>query len=94
MPVVLLPLNVLAGLGAGSAVLAPILIIRAFPLPVRFSGFSFSYNISYALFGETTPPLVSWIAHLNLISPAHYLAFAAIVGMITVLLAPTVPASE
>jgi len=45
MPVALLPLNVLAGMGAGSAVLAPILIIRAFPPSVRFSGFSFSYNI-------------------------------------------------
>jgi hypothetical protein len=94
MPVALLPLNVLAGMGAGSAVLAPILIIRAFPPSARFSGFSCSYNISYALFGGITPPLVSWIAHLNRISPAHYVAFAAIVGMITVLLAPTAPASE
>jgi hypothetical protein len=94
MPVALLPLNVLAGVGAGSAVLAPILILRAFPPSVRFSGFSFSYNISYALFGGITPPLVSWIAHLNRISPAHYVAFAAIVGMITVHLAPTAPASE
>jgi hypothetical protein len=41
---------------AGAAVLAPILIICAFPPRVRFSGFSLSYNISYALFGGITPP--------------------------------------
>jgi hypothetical protein len=94
MPSVLLPLYILAGMGAGAAVLAPILIIRAFPPSVRFSGFSLSYNISYALFGGITPPLVSWIAHLNRINPAHYVAFVAFVGMITILLAPTAPASE
>jgi len=94
MPSALLPLYILAGIGAGAAVLAPILIIRAFPPPVRFSGFSFSYNISYALFGGITPPLVSWIAHLNRINPAHYVAFVALVGMITILLAPIAPASE
>jgi MFS family permease len=94
MPSVLLPLYILAGMGAGAAVLAPILIIRAFPPSVRFSGFSLSYNISYALFGGITPPLVSWIAHLDRINPAHYVAFVAFVGMITILLAPTAPASE
>jgi MFS family permease len=94
MPSALLPLYILAGMGAGAAVLAPILIVRAFPPSVRFSGFSLSYNISYALFGGITPPLVSWIAHLNRINPAHYVAFVAFVGMITILLAPTTPASE
>jgi predicted MFS family arabinose efflux permease len=94
MPSLLLPLYILAGIGAGAAVLAPILIIRAFPPSVRFSGFSLSYNSSYALFGGITPPLVSWIAHLNRINPAHYVAFVAFVGMITILLAPTSLASE
>jgi MFS family permease len=94
MPIALVPLYILAGLGAGAAVLAPILIIRAFPPRVRFSGFSLSYNISYALFGGTTPPLVSWIAHLNRINPAHYVAFVALVGMMTILLASTALESE
>ena len=94
MPSALVPLYMLAGLGAGAAVLAPILIIRAFPPSVRFSGFSLSYNISYALFGGITPPLVSWIANLSRINPAHYVAFVAFVGMITILLAPKAPASE
>ena len=85
MPSALLPLYMLAGIGAGAAVLAPVLIIRAFPPSVRFSGFSLSYNFSYALFGGITPPLVSWIAHLNPINPAHYVAFVASAGMITIL---------
>ena len=59
MPSALLPLYILAGVGAGAAVLAPIQIIHAFPPRVTFSGFSLSYNISYALFGGITPPLVS-----------------------------------
>jgi MFS family permease len=94
MPSALVPLYTLAGMGAGAAVLAPILIIRAFPPSVRFSGFSLSYNISYALFGGITPPLVSLIAHLNRIGPAHYVAFVAFVGMITIRLAPTAFGSE
>jgi hypothetical protein len=84
MPSVLLPLYILAGTGTGTAVLAPILIIRTFPPSVRFSGFSLSYNISYALFGGLTPPLVSWIAHLNGINPAHYVAVVAVAGMMTI----------
>jgi hypothetical protein len=42
---------VLAGLGAGGVTLAPIVMIRAFPAEVRFSGLSFAYYISYAVFG-------------------------------------------
>jgi hypothetical protein len=91
---ILLPLYIVAGMGTGAAVLAPILIIRAFPPSVRFSGFSLSYNISYALFGGITPPLVSWLAHLNRINPAHYVAVAAFVGMITIFSAPAAAASE
>jgi predicted MFS family arabinose efflux permease len=94
MPSILLPLYILAGMGTGAAVLAPILIIRAFPPSVRFSGFSLSCNISYALFGGITPPLVSWLAHLNRINPAHYVAVAAFVGMITIFSAPAADASE
>ena len=94
MPSAVVPLYILAGMGAGAAVLAPVLIIRAFPPPVRFSGFSLSYNISYALFGGITPPLVSWIAHLNRINPAHYVALTAFVGIITIFLAPAAPLSE
>jgi MFS family permease len=88
MPSALLPLYVLTGLAAGSAVLAPIVMVRAFPPTVRFSGVSFSYNTVYAVFGGITPPLVLWLAHLKAIGPAHYVAVAAIAGLLAILFAP------
>jgi MFS family permease len=45
LPSALLPLYVLAGIGAGAAALTPIVMVRAFPPAVRFTGVSFSYNI-------------------------------------------------
>jgi len=89
LPSALLPLYVLAGIGAGGVVLTPILMVRAFPPAVRFTGVSFSYNISYAVFGGVTPLLISWLAHLNRLSPAHYIAAATMLGLLAILTAPT-----
>jgi MFS family permease len=84
MPFALLPLYAIAGLGAGGVVLAPILMIRAFPPSVRFSGVSFSYNIAYAIFGGVTPLLVSWLGHLNRMGPAHYVAAVTALGILAI----------
>src|ERR1700724_3839844 len=81
MPFALLPLYALAGVGAGGSVLTPIMMIRAFPAPIRFSGVSFSYNLAYALFGGLTPLLVSWLVHFDRIVPAHYVGAATIVRL-------------
>ncbi|HEY1945442.1 MAG TPA: MFS transporter [Bryobacteraceae bacterium] len=89
MPSALLPLYVLAGIGTGGVVLTPIIMVRAFPAQVRFSGVSFSYNVVYAVFGGITPPLVLWLAHLDRIGPAHYIAAVTIAGLCATLLAPT-----
>jgi MFS family permease len=89
IPSALLPLYILAGIGAGGVVLTPMLMVRAFPPQVRFSGVSFSYNVVYAIFGGITPPLVLWLAHLNRIGPAHYIAAVTIAGLCATLLAPT-----
>jgi MFS family permease len=89
LPSALLLLYVLAGIGAGGAVLAPIIMVRAFPPAVRFTGVSFSYNISYAVFGGVTPLLVAWLAHLNRLSPAHYIAVVTMLGLLAILTAPT-----
>jgi hypothetical protein len=56
----------LGRLRAGAVTLTPIVMIRAFPAPVRFSGLSFAYNTACAVFGGITPLFVSWLAHLNL----------------------------
>jgi MFS family permease len=94
MPSALLPLYVLAGIGTGGVVLTPIIMVRAFPPQVRFSGVSFSYNVVYAIFGGITPPLVLWLAHLNRIGPAHYIAAVTIAGLCATFLAPTVDDSN
>jgi hypothetical protein len=55
-------------------------MVYAFPPQVRFSGVSFSYNIGCAVVGGITPLLVSWLAHWNRFSPAHYVAAVAVFG--------------
>jgi MFS family permease len=87
-PSALLPLYALAGFGAGGCVLTPIAMVRAFPAPVRFSGVSFSYNLSYAIFGGLTPLLVAGIVHINRIGAAHYVAVVTVAGFIAILLTP------
>ena len=87
-PSALVPLYILAGIGAGAVTATPIVMVRAFPAAVRFSGISFAYNIAYAVFGGFTPLSVSWLAHLNPINPAHYIAVVAAVGFLGILLAP------
>jgi MFS family permease len=88
MPFALLLLYALAGVGAGGSVLTPIMMIRAFPASIRFSGVSFAYNLAYAVFGGMTPLLVSWLVHFDRIAPAHYVAAVAAVGLAATLMAP------
>jgi MFS family permease len=88
-PSSLLPLYALAGFAAGGCVLTPVMMVRAFPAPIRFSGVSFSYNLAYALFGGLTPLLVSWLAHLDRTGPAYYVAAVTLVGLGAILSAPS-----
>jgi MFS family permease len=88
-PSALLPLYALAGFGAGGVVLTPILMIRAFPPEVRFTGVSFSYNIAYAVFGGLTPIVVSWLARADRFSPAHYVAVVTMLGLAVTFMTPT-----
>jgi MFS family permease len=87
-PSALLPLYALAGFGAGGVVLTPILMIRAFPPQVRFTGVSFSYNIAYAVFGGLTPLVVSWLARADRFSPAHYIAVVTMIGLAATFMTP------
>lgn len=47
-------------------------MVHAFPAPVRFSGISFSYNISYALFGGLTPMVVTLLMKVTPMAPSWY----------------------
>lgn len=75
-------LYALAGFAVGVTGVVPVLMVQAFPPPVRFSGLSFSYNIAYALFGGLTPPLIGWLVKaFGVLAPAHYVAATALIGM-------------
>jgi MFS family permease len=88
-PSALLPLYVLAGLGAGVTTLVPIVMVRAFPPMVRFTGVAFSYNFAYAVFGGITPVVASTLAHIAPLGPAHFIAVASAVSVLAIVLAPT-----
>ena len=89
-PSALLPLYALAGIGAGAVVLTPILMVRAFPAQVRFTGVSFSYNLAYAVFGGLTPLVVAGFARVDRFSPAHYIAAVTMLGLVATFLTPAV----
>ncbi len=57
-------------------------MVHAFPAPVRFSGLSFSYNMSYAVFGGLTPVAVSLLVKWSPLGPAYYLIALCGVGVI------------
>ena len=70
------------------------MMIHAFPTSIRFSGVSFSYNVAYALFGGLTPVFVSWLAHVDRMGPAHYVAAVSVVGLGATLMAPRHPVGD
>jgi MFS transporter, MHS family, proline/betaine transporter len=61
--------------------------VELFATRVRFSGFSVGYNVCVALFGGTTPYVVTWLTATtgNSIAPAFYLMTAAVISLVTVL---------
>lgn len=56
----------------GINVFAPILMSEVFRAKIRFSGISFSYNISYAISGGITPQLVFGLIHLRVKMKIHF----------------------
>lgn len=60
-------------------------MVHAFPAAVRFSGLSFSYNVSYAVFGGLTPVMISLIQHFVPMAHIWYLAgiggLASLIGL-------------
>ena len=75
----------LTGFFVGSVTMVPIVAVRLFPAPVRFSGLSFSYNVSYAIFGGLTPVVLTLWLRTNQMAPAYYVGGLAILGMLLAL---------
>ncbi len=78
-----IPLYALAGFTVGVVGIVPSVMIAAFPPVIRFSGLSFSYNMSYAIFGAITPPFISYLSsHFGGLAPAHYVALSAFTSIL------------
>src|SRR5574343_15250 len=75
----------LAGFCLGSVAVVPMILVGLFPPAVRYSGFSFSYNVAYSVFGGFTPMLIALWLREDILAPAHYLA---VVSLIAFVLAP------
>ncbi|KFX05201.1 MFS transporter [Pectobacterium betavasculorum] len=72
----------IVGLSVGVVGGVPYVMVRAFPAAVRFSGISFSYNVSYAIFGGLTPVFVTLIMKVTPMAPAFYVLTLAAVGLL------------
>jgi MFS transporter, MHS family, proline/betaine transporter len=61
--------------------------VELFATRVRYSGFSIGYNVCVAVFGGTTPYVVTWLTAEtgNNVAPAYYVVAAALVSLATIL---------
>ncbi|HAT8179935.1 TPA: MFS transporter [Legionella pneumophila] len=73
--------TILSSLEQGNTLIA---IVENCPENVRYSGIAFSYNLGNALFGGSTPLIVTLLTEkIGLITPAYYLIFMASITLIT-----------
>jgi MFS family permease len=79
---------VLAAASVGVVGVVPVLMVRAFPAPIRYSGLSFAYNVAYALSGGLTPLLVALWLRSNPHAPAYYIGVVALITVLTLARAP------
>lgn len=71
----------LVGLCVGVVGAVPYVMVRAFPAEVRFTGISFSYNVSYAIFGGLTPIAVTLLMNVSPMAPGWYVLALSLVGL-------------
>jgi predicted MFS family arabinose efflux permease len=70
------------GLCVGVVGAVPYVMVRAFPPEVRFTGISFSYNVSYAIFGGLTPIAVTVLMGVSPMAPAWYVLALSVMGLV------------
>lgn len=80
-PLHLFTLYGLAGLCVGIVGAVPYVMVHAFPAEVRFTGISFSYNVSYAVFGGLTPIAVTMLMGVSPLAPAWYVLALSLMGL-------------
>lgn len=73
----------ITGFTIGVVGVVPAVLVTSYPPVIRFTGVSFSYNMSYAIFGGMTPPFISYLSsHFGGLAPAHYVATSCITTII------------
>lgn len=70
------------GFFSGVIGLVPSICVRLFPVGVRLSGISFTYNLAYALAGALLPVLLIYFSRKLMLSSALYLVFVCVIGII------------
>ena len=70
------------GLAAGAVGVVPMLMVRMYAAPVRFTGISFSYNVSYAIVGGLTLPVVQWLSQYSNIGAMYYVLALAVLCVV------------
>lgn len=70
-----------AGYFAGTTVTMPIMSIPCFPIDVRYTGVSFSYNLAFAASGFLTPIIVALWLKATPLGPFYYLAIACLLSL-------------
>ncbi|CDH06531.1 putative permease (MFS superfamily) [Xenorhabdus bovienii str. oregonense] len=71
-----------AGFSVGVLGAVPFVMVQSYPPEVRFSGISFSYNMSYAIFGGLTPIFVTLLQAYTQFAPAYYVLVLSAVGIL------------
>lgn len=71
----------MVGLCVGVVGAVPYVMVRAFPPEVRFTGISFSYNVSYAIFGGLTPIAVTLLMGVSPMAPAWCVLALSLMGL-------------
>ena len=79
---IILVLYAIMGFFAGCTSLPPIIATRMFPPAIRFSGLSFSYNLSYAIFSAITPAVAIALLKMTPMGVAYYLWFVAALAIL------------
>jgi MFS family permease len=59
----------------------PYIMVSVFPAKIRFTGLSFSYNLSYAIFGGLTPLFLGIFNKINPLSASYYIVLLSLVGI-------------
>lgn len=84
---VMLALSLLGMSFAAYAGCFAVVLAEQFPTAIRYTGISLSYNIAFALFGGTTPLVVTLLIQYthSRIAPAYYLMCFALLGLLSTL---------